>query len=80
MEHREVEIGARVKSLVAFCDVPAGTEGVIDELYEGGCMVAWDRKENPLPKDYVRIPGKIVFGGPLRDGFSRDELHYLKKL
>lgn len=80
MEAYEAEIGTRVRSLVAFCDVPAGTQGVIDEIYDGGVMVAWDRPGNPLPKGYTRFAGKMAFGGPLRDGFGKDELHYLKKL
>jgi len=43
MTKNEAQIGVRVRSLVDFTDVPAGSEGVIDEDYGRGVMVAWDK-------------------------------------
>ena len=91
MKIEEVKIGQRVKSLVEFCDVPVGTEGIIDELYsferdisldetphviEGdGFMVCWN-----APKNYVQYDGKpACFSHLIRDGMSvPDELKYLE--
>jgi hypothetical protein len=42
MTRDEATVGTRVKTLVEFCNVPAGSEGVIDEDYGTGVMVAWD--------------------------------------
>lgn len=35
-------MGTRVRTLVAFFNVPKGSEGVIDEDYQTGVMVRWD--------------------------------------
>lgn len=72
-------LGCRVKTKVDFSGVPAGTEGVIDEEYSGGIMVAWDLPNRPLPRCYRVYDGKPAFAsGILRDGFSADELKYLE--
>jgi hypothetical protein len=69
----------RVRTLVAWSGVPVGTEGVIDEAYEGGWMVAWDLPDHPLPAGYRQYDGRPAFvSGFHRDGFAADELHYLE--
>jgi hypothetical protein len=49
----EIRIGRRVKALLNFADVPKGTEGVIDQDYGTGVMIAWDLPNRPLPPGYV---------------------------
>lgn len=81
MTEYEVKIGQRVRSLETFSGVPEGTEGVIDEDYGTGIMVAWDLPNRPLPPGYVSHNGKpqIAPGQPLRDGFDKEtELQYLE--
>lgn len=78
MTEVEAVVGTRVVSLVPFSGVPAGTEGVIDHDYGSGVMVAWDLPDQPLPEGYSRWDGKPAFqSGLLRDGFGKDELHFL---
>ena len=72
-------IGTRVRSLQDFAGVPKGTEGVIDENYDGGFMVAWDLSDGPLPKGYSNHDGRPAFASRiLRDGFSYDEAEFLE--
>ena len=80
MTKEQAIVGTRVKSLVEFASVPAGTEGMLDEDYGTGVMVAWDLLEHPLPKDYTQYDGKsAVATGILRDGFDKEtELQYLE--
>lgn len=82
MRINEATVGTRVKSLVDFSGVPKGTEGVIDEDYITGVMVAWDLSDQPLPKGYSFYNGKPAFvSGILRDGFDKEnELHFLEKV
>lgn len=82
MRINEARIGVRVKTLVDFSGVPKGTEGVIDEDYGTGVMVAWDLPDQPLPKDYSIHTGRPSFvSGILRDGFNKgNELHFLEVL
>ena len=75
----EVRIGARVRSLYAFSGVPRGTEGVIDEDYGSGVMVAWDSVDRPLPPGYRQYDDRHAATGLLRDGFKKkSELHLLE--
>ena len=78
----QIKIGARVKSLVAFCGVPKGTEGVIDEDYGTGITIAWDHPKGILPPGYSAYDGKwAVQTGIVRDGFDKEtELQYLEVL
>ena len=79
----EAIVGTRVKSLVDFSGVPKGTEGVIDEDYVTGVMVAWDLPDQPLPPiRYSSRTGKMTFfPSILRDGFDKNnELHFLEKI
>jgi len=78
----EAIVGIRVKSLRDFSGVPKGTEGVIDEDYGDGVMVAWDLPNRPLPKMYRQYDGKpTIISGLLRDGFDKkSELHFLEKI
>jgi len=83
-----MKIGTRVKSLRDFAGVPKGTEGVIDEDYGTGVMVAWDLPDKPLPKGYRQYDGLPIpkeyrqyDGGILRDGFDKEtELKFLERL
>lgn len=80
MKPGEARVGLRVRSLVDFSGVPKGTEGVIDELYSTGFMVAWDLPDRPLPPGYRSHDGKpAVRTGLLRDGFDEQkEGHFLE--
>ena len=53
----QIKIGLRIKSNVDFSGVPSGTEGVIDEDYGSGVMVAWDLPSQPLPQGYQAWDG-----------------------
>jgi hypothetical protein len=79
MEIHEAQVGIRVRSLRDFVGVPCGTEGVIDEDYGEGVMVAWDLPSNPLPPGYKAFDGRpAIKSGFLRDGFDKKtELKYL---
>lgn len=70
-------VSERIKSNVDFSGVPSGTEGVIDEDYGTGVMIAWDLPEQPLPVGYAYTGKPAIATGILRDGFSWDELKYL---
>lgn len=79
MKYADARIGTRVSTLVDFCGVPKGTQGVIDEDYGSGVTIAWDLPDHPLPPGYRQYDGKpMIQTGILRDGFSLDELHYLE--
>lgn len=84
MTKEQATVGARVRTLRDFCGVPKGTEGVIDENYGSGVMVAWDFRDpalgRPLPSGYARYDGRpAVMTGILRDGFDKDlELQFLE--
>ena len=55
-------------------------EGLIDEDYGTGFMVAWDLPGHPLPPGYSKYDGKpAIQTGILRDGFDkRTELEFLE--
>lgn len=75
----EAKVGTRVVTLNAWTNVPAGTQGVIDEDYDTGVMVAWDLPNNPLPAGYVAWTYGHKMSLWLRDGFEKNnELKYLK--
>lgn len=76
----QAKVGVLVKSTCHFSGVPKGTEGVIDEDYGDGVMVAWDLPARPLPKHYRKYDGvPMIKSGILRDGFSKeDELIFLE--
>lgn len=82
MKIEEAKIGTRVKTKVAFSGVPLDTEGVIDDDYGAGVMVAWDLPNRPLPQGYNKYDGKwAIQTGILRDGFDKkSELQYLEKV
>jgi len=83
MNEQDAIIGTRVRSLCEFSGVPKGTEGVIDQDYETGIMVAWD-KPNPtsaaLPEGYNQFDGRpAIQSNILRDGFDKKaELKFLE--
>ena len=80
MEAEQARIGTRIRSLMDFSGVPRGTEGVIDQDYGSGVMVAWDLPDRPLPPGYRIHSGRpSAVTGILRDGFSKSkELVYLE--
>jgi hypothetical protein len=80
MKMNEVVVGAKVRTLVDFSGVPKGTEGVIDQDYGKGIMVAWNLPDRPLPDGYCQFDGRpAVVRGILRDGFDKkSELHFLE--
>lgn len=68
-----IKIGQRIRSKVAFSAVPKGTDGIIDEDYGSGFMIAWDLPNKPLPKGYSAYDGKpVIQTGILRDGFDKE--------
>jgi hypothetical protein len=72
MTEQEAQIGVRVKALREFVSVPEGTEGVIDQDYGTGVMVAWDLPDHPLPEGYAAYDGKpAIATGIVRDGFDK---------
>lgn len=90
-DSQEFPVGTRVRSTRAFSGVPTGTEGVVDEDYGEGLMVAWDLPDKPLPEGYDRLPEDVLrpmTTGPdgfevplLRDGFDKStELHFLERV
>ena len=80
MNISEAIVGMRVRSLVDFSGVPKGTEGIIDEDYGSGVMVAWDLPGRPLPKGYREVVEDVLRDRAiLRDGFDKKtELHFLE--
>ena len=73
-------VGTRVRSAVDLSGVPKGTEGIVDEDYKRGVMVAWDLPSQPLPPGYRAFDGRsAAASGILRDGFDKKrELHLLE--
>ena len=72
-------VGTRVRAAITFSGVPKGTEGVIDEHYKSGVMVAWDLSDRPLPAGYTVYTPKAGAAGILRDGFdTKRELRFLE--
>ena len=70
--------------LADFSGVPAGTKGVVSEVYDEGVMVAWiglkaagvNMTENAI-RDAIDKGKCYPAAGFDTDGFSRDELEYL---
>lgn len=80
MTEDQIKLGLRIKTNRDFVDVPTGTEGIIDEDYGTGVMVAWDLPDNPLPAGWSkhRSVNNRIGRKPLRDGFNKKaELQYL---
>lgn len=78
MTEKEARVGTVVKSNRDFEGVPKGTEGLIDELYEGGVTVAWDLPHRRIPRNWEYTGQWAVEQGvPLRDGFATEELCFL---
>lgn len=80
MTKDQAQVGTRIRSLVPFAGVPRGTEGVIDQDYGTGVMVAWDLPRSRLPVNYREYDGQwAVASRILRDGFDKEtELHFLE--
>jgi hypothetical protein len=79
MIRQDAIVGTRIRTLRAFSGIPLRSEGVIDEDYGTGIMVAWDLPHHPLPRGYSQYDGvPLVVSGIRRDGFSFDELVFLE--
>ena len=82
MTYEQARVGTHVITLVDWPEVPTRTEGMIDEDYGSGVMVAWDLPGRPLPKGYGDTwdgtKAELRALGILRDGFSKDDLVYLE--
>jgi hypothetical protein len=87
VDEKQCTIGEVVMVISDFTRIPAGTKGVITEIYEKGVMVTWvGIEQSNVSKfntvetigDHIRH-GNIfpAAQGWLSDGFSRDELEYL---
>lgn len=78
----QAKVGTWVWTNQAFSGVPRGTQGVIDEDYGTGVMVAWNLPSRPLPKGYSAYDGRpAIKSGLLRDGFDKEtELQFLELL
>lgn len=71
MKESEIKVGQVVRTKRAWCSVPQDTQGVIDELYKDGFMVAWNLPDQPLPEGYAAYDGRpAIQSGILRDGFD----------
>jgi hypothetical protein len=54
MRKKDAKVGTWVRLLRDVMDIPAGTRGLIDEVYEDGVIVAWDLPpDHPLPSDWL---------------------------
>ncbi len=80
IDEKQCTIGERCMVLADFSGIPAGTKGIITEIYEEGVMVTWEL--DGVTSDFIRE--KISKGdefmachGWSNDGFSREELEYL---
>ncbi len=80
MTIEEAKVGVRIRTKREFSRVPEGTQGVIDEDYVTGVMVAWDLPDSPLPSGYRRYDGVPMFiSNILRDGFDKKtDLEFLE--
>lgn len=86
IDEKQFTLGDVVMVLADFSGVPAGTRGVVTEIYDGGLMVTWIRGFEPAEqlKHYSEIMKVLNDGGTfytahgwLSDGFGREELEYL---
>ena len=83
MKIEEAKLGLRVKMLIDFERVPKGSEGIIDEIYPDGMMIAWDIPAGILPKDYRVFPGKFrrppwFYSAIVRIPFEKKQLEFLE--
>lgn len=65
--------------LADFSDVPAGTKGIVSEIYDRGVMIAW-LKHNVTEEqidEAIKEDRCFPARGFYCDGFSRDELKWL---
>lgn len=73
MTLEQANVGAWVRSLRAYCRIPEGSIGVIDDIYNGGVWVAWYGGDW-MPTDN---PVKNAEHHLVRDGFAHHELSNL---
>lgn len=76
MKESDATVGRRIRTLLEWVGVPAGTEGVIVDDYGTGIIVAWDLPDRPLPDlppedmTFEKLPALSPIA-PLRDGFDK---------
>ena len=80
VDEKQCTLGEKVMVLSDFTGVPAGTKGVVVEIYDEGVMVAWEKDGKTCDEIKAALDaGEMVCNarGFFCDGFSRDELEYL---
>lgn len=84
VDEKQCTPGEKVMVLADFSGIPAGTKGIVSEIYDNGVMISWIRRSYPGGnKSEEEIMQAIKEGrcypaaGFDTDGFSRDELEYL---
>jgi len=87
VDEKQFVLGDQVMVLADFSGIPAGTKGIVIEIYDSGVMVAWAHEHPDRTEKYITlhmILDKLRSGeafmaaqGWRMDGFSRDELEYL---
>lgn len=70
--------------LADFSGIPAGTKGIVSEIYDEGVMIAWIGMTSDLRhiteesiREAIAADKCYPAAGYACDGFSRDELEYL---
>ena len=76
----QFSIGDKIMVLADFSGVPAGTKGIVSEIYDGGVMVAWIGIHDKTEQEVIQAmqDGQLAaYRGFLVDGFGGDDLEYL---
>lgn len=82
-DEKQCAIGEKCMVLADFSGVPAGTKGIVCEVYDEGLSIAWIglAHSSKGTEDHIRAGIKAGNCYPAAgfdtDGFSRDELIYL---
>ena len=83
VDEKQCTLGEVCMVLADFSGVPAGTKGIVCEIYNEGISIAWLKLTPHGSKSEEQIREAIEAGncypaaGFDTDGFSRDELEYL---
>lgn len=84
VDEKQCTPGEKVMVLADFSGVPAGTKGLVVEIYNEGVSIAWIRLAHPGSnksegdiREAMEIGRCYPAAGFDVDGFSRDELEYL---
>jgi hypothetical protein len=79
VDEKQCTVGERCMVLADFSGIPAGTKGIVSEIYSEGVTVAWEIHNCSLMQIAEAIKEDRCFParGFYADGFSRDEMEYL---